>query len=398
MKGMRNLEKTEQAEFYMRRAIALALLGKGKVNPNPMVGAVIVKNGKVIGEGYHHRYGQLHAERDAFANLTENAKGAEMYVTLEPCCHYGKQPPCTQAIIEHGISKVYIGSNDPNELVAGQGIQQLMDAGIEVVTGVLKEECDAVNPVFFHYITTKTPYVVMKYAQTLDGKIATYAGNSKWITGEKAREDVQRLRNWLKGIMVGVQTVIADNPMLNCRMEGGENPVRIICDSHLRIPTDCKIVETAREIPTYIATLESSAEDKFNKGDVRHDVLGQEKKNDNRKKKQQLEEKGVQFLYCRENQGRIDLKDLMNQLGEKKIDSILLEGGSTLNESALRQGIVNHICVYIAPKIFGGLAGYTPVGGKGIEFVEDAYLFENLKITQIGEDILLEYDVAGSMT
>lgn len=392
------MEKTEQAEFYMRRAIALALLGKGKVNPNPMVGAVIVKDGKVIGEGYHHRYGQLHAERDAFANLTEDAKGAEMYVTLEPCCHYGKQPPCTQAIIEHGISKVYIGSNDPNELVAGQGIQQLIDAGIEVVTGILKEECDAVNPVFFHYITTKTPYVVMKYAQTLDGKIATYAGNSKWITGEKAREDVQRLRNWLKGIMVGVQTVIADNPMLNCRMEGGENPVRIICDSHLRIPTDCKIVETAREIPTYIATLESSAEDKFNKGDVRHDVLGQEKINDNRKKKQQLEEKGVQFLYCRENQGRIDLKDLMNQLGEKKIDSILLEGGSTLNESALRQGIVNHICVYIAPKIFGGLAGYTPVGGKGIEFVEDAYLFENHKITQIGEDILLEYDVAGSMT
>lgn len=392
------MEKTEQAEFYMRRAIALALLGKGKVNPNPMVGAVIVKDGKVIGEGYHHRYGQLHAERDAFANLTEDAKGAEMYVTLEPCCHYGKQPPCTQAIIEHGISKVYIGSNDPNELVAGQGIQQLIDAGIEVVTGILKEECDAVNSVFFHYITTKTPYVVMKYAQTLDGKIATYAGNSKWITGEKAREDVQRLRNWLKGIMVGVQTVIADNPMLNCRMEGGENPVRIICDSHLRIPTDCKIVETAREIPTYIATLESSTEDKFNKGDVRHDVLGQEKKNDNRKKKQQLEEKGVQFLYCRENQGRIDLKDLMNQLGEKKIDSILLEGGSTLNESALRQGIVNHICVYIAPKIFGGLVGYTPVGGKGIEFVEDAYLFENLKITQIGEDILLEYDVAGSMT
>lgn len=394
------MEKTEQAEFYMRRAIALALLGKGKVNPNPMVGAVIVKDGKVIGEGYHHRYGQLHAERDAFANLTEDAKGAEMYVTLEPCCHYGKQPPCTQAIIEHGISKVYIGSNDPNELVAGQGIQQLIDAGIEVVTGVLKEECDAVNPVFFHYITTKTPYVVMKYAQTLDGKIATYAGNSKWITGEKAREDVQRLRNWLKGIMVGVQTVIADNPMLNCRMEGGENPVRIICDSHLRIPTDCKIVETAREIPTYIATLESSAEDKFNKGDVRHDIdiLGQEKMNGNRMKKQQLEEKGVQFLYCRENQGRIDLKDLMKQLGEKKIDSILLEGGSTLNESALRQGIVNHICVYIAPKIFGGLAGYTPVGGKGIEFVEDAYLFENLKITQIGEDILLEYDVAGSMT
>lgn len=385
----------------MRRAIELALLGKGKVNPNPMVGAVIVKDGKIIGEGYHQRYGQLHAEREALANLTESAEGAQMYVTLEPCCHYGKQPPCTKAIIEHGISKVYVGSHDPNELVAGQGIGKLQEAGIEVVTNVLREECDAINPVFFHYITTKTPYVVMKYAQTLDGKIATYAGNSKWITGEEARADVQKLRNWLSGIMVGVQTVIADNPMLNCRMEGGENPVRIICDSHLRIPTDCQIVNTAKEIPTWIAMLKPSQEMmdigsfRQENGIEKEDDIGKEDERfENRIEKQRwLEEKGIQFLYCKENQGRIDLKDLMSQLGERKIDSVLLEGGSTLNESALRQGIVNHICIYMGPKIFGGTGGYTPVGGKGVELVEDAYQFKNLNVSRFGKDVLLEYDI-----
>ena len=380
----------------MRRAIALALLGKGKVNPNPMVGAVIVKEGRVIAEGYHRRYGQLHAEREALANLTESAKGAQMYVTLEPCCHYGKQPPCTKAIIEHGISKVYVGSHDPNGLVAGQGIGQLREAGIEVVTNVLRKECDAINPVFFHYITTKMPYVVMKYAQTLDGKIATYAGNSKWITGEEARADVQKLRNWLSGIMVGVQTVIADNPMLNCRMEGGENPVRIICDSHLRIPPDCQIVQTAKEIPTWIAALKPSREMRDTWNNQKEKSIWDEidDRFENRIAKQHwLEEKGIQFLYCKENQGRIDLKDLMSQLAERKIDSVLLEGGSTLNESALRQGIVNHMCIYMAPKIFGGTGGYTPVGGKGVELVEDAYKFKNLNISQIGEDVLLEYDI-----
>lgn len=380
------MDEMEQIEKYMRLAIELALLGKGKVNPNPMVGAVIVKDDRIIAQGYHRRYGQLHAERDAFAHLTEDATGASMYVTLEPCCHYGKQPPCTQAIIEHGIAKVYVGSDDPNELVAGKGIQQLRDAGIEVITHVLKEECDAINPVFFHYITKKTPYVVMKYAQTLDGKIATYAGHSKWITGEEARADVQKLRNDLSGIMVGVQTVIADNPMLNCRLEGGVNPVRIICDSHLRIPMDCQIVQTAKEIPTYVALLEEVAGEKEEGKDHQGKSM--------LKKMQSLKEKGIQFLYCKENQGRIDLNDLMSQLGERKIDSILLEGGSTLNESALRQGIVRHICVYIAPKIFGGSSAFSPVGGRGVEFPEEAYGFENPKIRKIGEDILLEYDIS----
>ena len=192
---------------YMRRAVELAKLGIGKVNPNPLVGAVIVKEGRIIGEGYHAKYGELHAERHAFSRLTEEAEGAEMYVTLEPCCHYGKQPPCTQAIIEHGIKKVFVGSDDPNALVAGKGVQALREAGVEVVTQVMKEECDALNPVFFHFITTKTPYVLMKYAMTMDGKIACDTGKSQWITGEEARSHVQETRDALMGIMVGIQTI-----------------------------------------------------------------------------------------------------------------------------------------------------------------------------------------------
>ena len=194
-------------EKYMRRAIELARNGTGRVNPNPLVGAVIVKNGNIIAEGYHEEYGGLHAERNAFKNLKESAKGADIYVTLEPCCHYGKQPPCTQAVIENGIRNVYIGSDDPNSLVAGKGIEQLKAAGINVVTGVLKKECDALNTVFFHYITNKTPYVVMKYAMTLDGKTACDTGESKWVTGEEARQHVQQSRNALQGIMAGVAKV-----------------------------------------------------------------------------------------------------------------------------------------------------------------------------------------------
>ena len=220
-------------EFYMRRAIELAKKGRGWTNPNPMVGAVIVKNGSIIGEGYHEKCGELHAERNAIASLTESAEGATLYVTLEPCCHYGKQPPCTLAIVEHGIKKVYVGSDDPNDKVAGKGIEFLREHGVEVETGVMKAACDAINPVFFHYITTKLPYVVMKYAMSMDGKIAAYTGKSQWITGEAARQHVQETRNWLKGIMVGCNTVLQDDPALTCRIEGGRNPVRIVCDLSL---------------------------------------------------------------------------------------------------------------------------------------------------------------------
>ncbi len=366
-------------EKYMRRAIELAKSGVGKVNPNPLVGAVIVKDGQIISEGYHAKYGDLHAERNAFRNLKnpEEAKGAEMYVTLEPCCHQGKQPPCTQAIIEHGIRKVYVGSNDPNALVAGKGIRQLREAGIEVETEVLKEECDALNPVFFHYITTKTPYVLMKYAMTLDGKIATRTGHSKWISGEESRARVQQTRNALKGIMVGIGTVLNDDPMLTCRIPDGRNPIRIICDSKLRIPLSSQVVTTAKEIPTIVVTIEPHSE---------YMRFWNEQK-------QALEEQGVEILVAAEQDGKLDLSDLMVKLGERQIDGILLEGGSTLNYAALQAGIVKRIEAYVAPKLFGGAGLYTPVGGEGVELATDGMKCQLLTVDKIGEDILLTYDV-----
>lgn len=369
----------EQREQYMRRAIELAKHGIGKVNPNPLVGAVLVKEGQVIGEGYHMQYGGLHAERNAFQSLKdrEAARGAELYVTLEPCCHHGKQPPCTEAIIEHGISSVYVGSNDPNPLVAGKGIKQLEAAGIRVVTEFLKEECDALNPVFFQYITTKTPYVLMKYAMTLDGKIATRTGHSRWVSGEQSRERVQQTRNALTGIMVGIGTVLNDNPRLTCRIEGGRNPVRIICDSKLRIPLSSNVVDTAKEVPTILATIPPHAE--YNR--FWHE------------QKEALEAAGVEVLTVRECENRLDLKDLMAALGEKQIDSILLEGGSTLNYAALQAGIVNRIEAYVAPKFFGGAGYYTPVGGEGVELATEALGCQLVSAETVGEDVLLTYDV-----
>ncbi|MBQ1393763.1 MAG: bifunctional diaminohydroxyphosphoribosylaminopyrimidine deaminase/5-amino-6-(5-phosphoribosylamino)uracil reductase RibD [Lachnospiraceae bacterium] len=353
---------------YMERAIELAKRARGFTSPNPMVGAVIVKDGKVIGEGYHERCGELHAERNALASLTESAEGATIYVTLEPCCHYGKTPPCTEAIIEHKLAKVVIGSRDPNPLVSGKGATILRKAGIEVVEDFMREECDAINPIFFHYITTKRPYVAMKYAMTMDGKIATRTGASKWITGEAARNHVQTLRHAYKGIMVGIGTVLADNPMLNCRMQGGIDPVRIVCDTHLRIPMDCQIVQTADTIETILATSTNEKE-----------------------KIDQLIKKGVQILQIPEKDGCIDLNLLMQTLGEKGIDSILLEGGGRLNDSFLREKLIQKAYVYLAPKIFGGEDAKTPVEGIGVSLPEQSANFKLQQIQQIEEDILLEY-------
>ncbi|MDE5872992.1 MAG: bifunctional diaminohydroxyphosphoribosylaminopyrimidine deaminase/5-amino-6-(5-phosphoribosylamino)uracil reductase RibD [Lachnospiraceae bacterium] len=358
-------------EKYMQRAIELAKKGVGAVNPNPLVGAVIVKEGRIIGEGYHARYGELHAERAAFANLTEDAKGAEMYVTLEPCCHFGKQPPCTEAIVSHGISHVYVGSDDPNTKVCGKGISYLREHGVVVDTQIMKEECDKLNEVFFHYITTNTPYVVMKYAMTLDGKIATRSGKSKWITGEAARYRVAESRNKYMGIMAGIGTVLADDPMLTCRMDRGRNPIRIICDSSLRIPLDSNIVNTAKDVKTIVAV-----------SDECKDIS---------QKAEQLSNHGIEIITVSRNADGLNLKELMIKLGEKGIDGILLEGGGTLNYSALTAGIVNELNVYIAPKIFGGASALSPVEGMGVESPDEAKKFILKRTEQIGEDILLVY-------
>ena len=356
-------------ETFMREALALAEKGMGFTSPNPMVGAVIVRNGEIIGSGWHRKCGELHAERNAFADCESrgiNCTGADMYVTLEPCCHYGKTPPCTEAVIEHGISRVFIGSSDPNPLVAGKGVKLLREHGIEVTEGVLRKECDELNEIFFRYITTGLPFVTMKYAMTMDGKTACYTGESKWITGEEARRNVHRDRLKHSGIMVGVGTVLADDPMLTCRLENGRDPVRIICDSHLRTPLDSNIVRTADKIPTIIATIERNDRSKI------------------------YTERGCTVLVVKDSEGHVDLRDLVRRLGEMKIDSILLEGGSELNWSALKAGIVNKVQAYVAPVIFGGSSAKTPVAGLGADIPDNGFRLSDRKISQIGKDILIE--------
>lgn len=365
-------------EQFMKRAIELAKQGAGWTAPNPLVGAVVVKNGRVIGEGYHRKYGELHAERNALAACTEDPAGATLYVTLEPCCHYGKTPPCTEIIIEKKIAKVVIGSRDPNPKVAGKGARILREHGIEVVEDYMREACDALNPVFFHYITTKTPYVVLKFAMTLDGKIATRTGASKWITGEAARNHVHQLRGRYAGILAGIGTVLADDPMLNCRIDGAHQPLRIILDSHLRIPMGSRLVRSAKEYPLLIVCNESIRE-----------------REEGASRIQKLEEAGAKVWTLPEKNGHPDLNALMQRLGEEKIDSVLIEGGGTVNEAALKAHIVHHVYAYIAPKIFGGEDAKTPVEGAGIRLPQECAKLRLAKITVLLNDMLLEYDVEG---
>ncbi|MBE6034502.1 MAG: bifunctional diaminohydroxyphosphoribosylaminopyrimidine deaminase/5-amino-6-(5-phosphoribosylamino)uracil reductase RibD [Clostridiales bacterium] len=359
-------------EAYMQRAIELAKKAEGWTNPNPMVGAVVVKNGRVIGQGIHEKFGGLHAERNALKNCSESPEGATLYVTLEPCCHYGKTPPCTTAIIESNLSRVVVGSKDPNVLVAGKGIEILENAGIQVAKGVLEKECKELNQVFFHYITKKTPFVAMKYAMTLDGKIAAYTGQSKWITGETARAHVHQLRHKYSGIMVGIGTVLQDDPKLDCRLPGTKNPIRIICDTSLRIPLNSRIVASAGDIQTYVATAVNDEE-----------------------KIEELTKRGCKVVQVSKKGEHIDLKKLMVLLGQEGIDSILLEGGGTLNYEALHEGIVNYIYSYMAPKLLGGKDAKTAVEGQGAESPDKAFLLKNRKITLLGDDILIEHEMIG---
>ena len=362
------MDKKLSDKDYMLRAIDLAKKGMGYTSPNPLVGAVIVKDGRIIGEGCHEKYGDLHAERNAIKNLTESAEGATIYVTLEPCCHHGKQPPCTEAIVENRIAKVVIGSRDPNPLVSGKGTAYLREHGIIVEEDFMREECDELNPVFFHYITTGLPYVVMKYAMTLDGKIATRTGESKWITGEKSRMEVQEMRHRYRGIMVGIGTVLADDPMLNVRIEGKRSPIRIICDSSLKIPLDCRICKTAKDYRTIIACAKADEN-----------------------KKEQLKNLGIQLFEFPDVNNKVDLSKLMKELGSMKIDSILLEGGGTLNDSMMRAGLINEIKAFVAPKIFGGVNAKSPVAGTGFAHVDEGGIFKLNSIRQFDDDVLLEY-------
>lgn len=361
----------------MRVALKLAERGRGFVNPNPMVGAVIVKDGRMIGQGWHRKFGELHAERNALADCTENPTGATVYVTLEPCCHQGKTPPCTDALLAAGVRRVVIGAMDPNPLVGGRGAAILREHGVTVETGVLKKECEEQNRIFLHYIRSGMPYVVLKYAMTLDGKIATATGASKWITGEPARTQVHALRHELMGIMVGSGTVLADDPMLNCRLPDTRNPVRIICDTRLRTPLDAAVVRTAGEQRTIIATAQ---------GQQAADMRYKERE----EKLQAYRKMGCEIMELPVQDGHIELRALMQELGGLGIDSILLEGGSSLNWSALSCGVVNEVHAYIAPKIFGGAAAKSPVAGIGAALPDDAVRLEDVKTEMIGGDFLVK--------
>jgi diaminohydroxyphosphoribosylaminopyrimidine deaminase/5-amino-6-(5-phosphoribosylamino)uracil reductase len=355
----------------MKRALELSKRGMGYTKPNPLVGAVIVKEGKVIGEGYHAFYGGPHAEINAFKHAKEDVKGATMYVTLEPCSHYGKTPPCANAIVEKGISRVIIGMKDPNPLVAGRGIEILKSNGIEVITGVIEDEVKKLNEIFIKYITTKTPFCLLKTAMTLDGKIATATGDSKWITNEMSREYVHKLRHRVSAIMVGIGTVLTDNPLLTTRLPNREDavdPVRIIVDTGGRIPLESKVLNLDSKSRTIIATTEKITKGKF----------------------EALKEKGAEVLVAPLKEDKVDLAYLMKILGQKGIDSILLEGGSTLNYSALNEGIVDKVVAFIAPKMVGGHHAKTPVGGEGKKYIRDAFLLENLNLFRFDEDIMVE--------
>ncbi len=355
---------------YMERALALAEKGIGYTNPNPLVGAVIVKDGKIIGEGYHELFGGPHAEINAFRNASGDVGGADLYVTLEPCSHYGKTPPCAEAIVKKGIKKVIIALKDPNPRVCGRGIKLLRENGIEVITGVLEEESRRLNEIFIKYIITKLPFCLLKTAMTLDGKTAAATGDSKWITNEESRQYVHELRHRYAAIMTGVGTVLQDDPYLNTRLKytTGRDPVRVIVDSSARIPVTAKVLNLNSAAGTVIAVTNRAGENKLS----------------------ELKKLGAEIIITPEADNRVDLGYLMKALGERGIDSVLLEGGSELNFSALEAGIIDKVNVFLAPKLIGGREAKTPIGGRGRQFMKNAAVLENMKTRTFGEDIMIE--------
>lgn len=362
---------------FMLLAINEAKKGEGFTHPNPLVGAVLVKDGIVLATGYHHRYGDLHAERDCLKNAHEkgvDTKGATMYVTLEPCCHTGKQPPCTNAIIEAGIARVVIGSRDPNNLVNGKGVEQLKAAGIEVVQDFLKEECDKLNEVFFYYITHKMPYVILKYAMTADGRTATVSGKSKWITGEKARENVHRTRASVAAVMTGIGTVKADDPLLTCRLDDGKEhhqPERIVIDTNLEIPEESALVKSAKtsKVTVIYGFFNPHTSDR----------------------REWLFHQGVETAsFSLDEKHRINIKEVLEYLASIGIDSILVESGGELAASVLP--FANEVHAYVAPKIFGGVSDIrVPIRGDGVDSPDDAVQFSLSGVEQFGDDVLLKY-------
>ena len=360
-------------EDYMKLALKLARRGLGWTSPNPMVGAVLVKDNRIIGQGYHRRFGGNHAEVNALQNAKVNPSGATLYVTLEPCCHYGKTPPCVDAIIKNKIKKVVIGTPDPNPQVSGKSVTILNQHGIETRVGVLEEECRELNEAHFKYMTTGLPLVTIKFAQTLDGRIATASGDSRWISSEEFRKLAHRLRAINDAILIGIDTVLTDNPQLTVRLVKGRNPTRIILDSRLRMPLDAEIIKTCDAAPVIIATTAQA----------------------DMKKGAQLRELGIEILEAQSDiSGGIDLQGLLKALGERNISSLLVEGGARVITSFLRQKLADRLVVAIAPKILG--KGSDAVGELDIAQISQSLPLKFQKITRVGEDVVIEARVERS--
>jgi len=359
-------------EKYMRMALTLAARGRGRTSPNPMVGAVLVRNGQVVGQGYHERAGLPHAEVMAIKDAGPAARGSTLYVNLEPCCHTGRTGPCTEAIIEAGIGRVVAAMRDPNPLVAGRGLARLRAAGVEVTEGVLAGEAARLNEVFIKYITQRLPFVVIKAAMSLDGKIATRLGASQWITGPAARERVHRLRDWYDAVMVGIGTILRDDPSLTTRLpEGGRDPVRVILDSTARTPPDARVLAQTSPAPTIIATTEQAPAARI----------------------EALRERGAEVLVCGPGP-RVDVRLLLEELARREITSVLVEGGAGVNAALLEAGLVDKVVWFIAPVIIGGREAPGPVGGQGAAVLAEALRLENGCWEQVGPDLCFEGYIA----
>ena len=351
-------------EVFMREALRIAKNAQGRTSPNPLVGAVVVKNGKIIAEGWHRQAGTPHAEVHALNMAGSLAEGATLYVTLEPCSHYGRTPPCVNKIIEAGIKRVVAAMEDPNPKVAGRGFEMLKNAGIEVETGVLEAQARILNEVFLKFITKKLPFVTLKFASSLDGKIATSSGESQWISCLESRKFAHHLRDINDAVLVGIGTVLADNPSLTTRLVEGKNPVRVIVDSNARIPLNAKVL-TDKSARTIVATTSNAPNEKIS----------------------ELKNLGVEIIFA--GKERVDLKILMEKLAEREITSVLVEGGGTIHFSMLKNGLVDKILAFIAPKIIGGAQTLTAVEGIGFEKLAEAVEIKDFTAEKIGEDFLL---------
>ncbi|MCX5725760.1 MAG: bifunctional diaminohydroxyphosphoribosylaminopyrimidine deaminase/5-amino-6-(5-phosphoribosylamino)uracil reductase RibD [Candidatus Saganbacteria bacterium] len=364
---------SEEDIKYMREALKLAGATLGRTSPDPVVGAILVKDGNIISTGYHGEFTTPHAEAWAIEKAGESARGSTLYINLEPCCIFGHNPPCSEKVIKSGIRRVVAAMEDPNPLVSGKGFSELREAGVEVLTGVLEEEAKKLNEVFVKFITTGRPFVIMKSAMTLDGKIATVSGESFWITGMEARRYGHYLRSIVDAVMVGVGTVITDDPELTVReykREGEvkpKNPHRIILDTNLNIPLSSKVLHV-NDAKTLIVCSSDAPQDKIKK----------------------IKELGPEVLFSRESRGRIELPPLMEELGKRNIASILIEGGGNVNASAIESGIVDKVIFLVSPKIIGGERSKTPVEGEGIEHLSEAVKLRDLSTQKIGEDIMIE--------